>query len=66
MCQGVQIGIISAGFGCGIEGYASIYTRIDLFEDFLLEAKEASCHSSFSVTFPLFLNAVFLSIIQDL
>ncbi|GJQ79388.1 hypothetical protein Trydic_g16247 [Trypoxylus dichotomus] len=35
ICKNVQIGIISAGFGCGIEGYASIYTRVDLFRDYL-------------------------------
>ncbi|GJQ79385.1 hypothetical protein Trydic_g16244 [Trypoxylus dichotomus] len=37
VCQNVQVGIISAGFGCGIEGYASIYTRVDLFAEYLRE-----------------------------
>ncbi|KRT84684.1 Trypsin, partial [Oryctes borbonicus] len=35
ICQDVQIGIISAGFGCGLEGFASIYTRVDLFSEYL-------------------------------
>ncbi|KRT86700.1 Trypsin, partial [Oryctes borbonicus] len=35
ICKNVQIGIISAGFGCGREGYASIYTRVDIFGDYL-------------------------------
>ncbi|GJQ79389.1 hypothetical protein Trydic_g16248 [Trypoxylus dichotomus] len=36
ICQGVQIGIVSAGRGCGI-GLPSYFTRIDSFYDFIVK-----------------------------
>nr|XP_022906689.1 trypsin-2-like [Onthophagus taurus] len=35
MCKGFQIGVVSAGIGCGIPLYPGLFTRIDIYEDFM-------------------------------
>lgn len=35
MCEGVQYGIISSGYGCSYNGYPGIYIKVFYFEDYI-------------------------------
>ncbi|XP_071050409.1 trypsin-3-like [Onthophagus taurus] len=49
-CNQTQIGIVSAGIGCG-QSTPGIYSRVDIFEDFILDVKRQASVDFISCNF---------------
>lgn len=63
MCGNIQVGIISRGIGCGMEGVAGSYTRVEFYSSFISYAiAEDETKSLSNIMYCSFMLSVILNI----